>query len=218
MSDLVNIRDSRNGNWYWINRRIYTEYSRKIGVIGLAIYNAYASYANRYGESYPSQKLLSETLGISIPCIIKYNKILEKNGLVRIERRKEEGKANTVYLLELGRELKRPKEPNKSARTRLKKNLTITNIRNLKGAIFDDNDIKIIEIFYKLGFKCEQGKEKELSKWLDEINEEYDDRDIVKESKKFYDWWEAQSRKVKSHKLAFRNWLNNSRKFEKYDK
>ncbi|MEM3905518.1 MAG: hypothetical protein QXZ17_01410 [Nitrososphaerota archaeon] len=41
----IEVRDIRDGDWYWIPRIVFEDYAPKIGVIGLALYNAYASYA-----------------------------------------------------------------------------------------------------------------------------------------------------------------------------
>ena len=38
----LEIIDLRNGDYYWIDNSIYEDYASKIGVIGLALYNAYA--------------------------------------------------------------------------------------------------------------------------------------------------------------------------------
>jgi ASC-1-like (ASCH) protein len=94
------VRDIGDGDWYWIPRVIFEEYTLKIGVIGLALYNAYSSYARDKGVAFPSQKTLAEKLRLSIKTIIKYNRILEANGLIKIERRK--GRTNLVTLLKIG--------------------------------------------------------------------------------------------------------------------
>lgn len=86
--------------------------------------------------------------------------------------------------------------------------------------LFDDDDLKIIKRFYKLGYRCERnkakGKEldeaKELSEWLDKQAEDYNDLDLVEEANNFYEWWKASKRKIKAHKLAYRNWLKQARK------
>jgi len=38
-------RSIEDGEWYWIPRRVFEDYASKIGVVGLALYNAYSSYA-----------------------------------------------------------------------------------------------------------------------------------------------------------------------------
>lgn len=67
--------------------------------MGLALYNIYASHAREKGVAFPSQEKIAKTLKISIPILIKYNRILEENGLISVERRK--GRTNLVYLLKL---------------------------------------------------------------------------------------------------------------------
>ena len=95
-------RSIEDGEWYWIPRRVFEDYTSKIGVIGLALYNAYSSYARNKGVAFPSLRTLAEKLGISTKTIIKYNKILEANGLIKIERRKGKRGSNLVTLLKVG--------------------------------------------------------------------------------------------------------------------
>ena len=99
---LTGFRRLEDGEWYWIPRRVFEDYASKIGVVGLALYNAYSSYARNKGVAFPSLRTLAEKLGISTKTIIKYNKILEANGLIRIERRKGKKGSNLVTLLKVG--------------------------------------------------------------------------------------------------------------------
>jgi DNA-binding transcriptional regulator YhcF (GntR family) len=96
----IEVRNIEDSEWYWIPRIVFENYTPKIGVIGLALYNAYSSYARDKGVAFPSQKTLAEKLRLSIKTIIKYNKILEANGLIKIERRR--GRTNLVTLLKIG--------------------------------------------------------------------------------------------------------------------
>ncbi len=98
----IEVRDIRDSDWYWISRSVLENYAPKIGVVGLALYNIYASYAREKGVAFPSQEKITKTLRISIPTLIKYNKILEENGLISVERRK--GRTNIIYLLKLFKE------------------------------------------------------------------------------------------------------------------
>jgi DNA-binding transcriptional regulator YhcF (GntR family) len=97
----IEVRDIGDSDWYWIPRVVFEEYTPKIGVIGLALYNAYSSYARDKGVAFPSQRTLAEKLRLSIKTIIKYNRILEANGLIKIERKKGKGKTNLVTLLKV---------------------------------------------------------------------------------------------------------------------
>jgi len=97
----IETRDIKDGDWYWIQRVVYEDYAQKIGVVGLALYNAYASYAINKGFVFPSQKTISLKLKISIPTISKYNRILEKYGLIKIKSGKRAGVNNVIYLLKI---------------------------------------------------------------------------------------------------------------------
>ena len=94
-----NIRDRRNGSWYWISRIVYEKYSSKIGAIGLALYNAYASYSFNEQEVYPSQKTIAKKLNITKPTLIKYNAVLVKYKLISII--KTTGEVNVISLLKI---------------------------------------------------------------------------------------------------------------------
>lgn len=48
----IEVRDIRDSDWYWISRRVFEDYAPKIGPIGLALYNAYASYARDKGSAF----------------------------------------------------------------------------------------------------------------------------------------------------------------------
>jgi DNA-binding transcriptional regulator YhcF (GntR family) len=101
VNQKIEVRDVGDSDWYWTPRVVFEEYTPKIGVIGLALYNAYSSYARDKGVAFPSQRTLAEKLGLSIKTIIKYNRILEANGLIKIEKRKGKGKTNLVTLLKV---------------------------------------------------------------------------------------------------------------------
>lgn len=97
----VEVRDLRNGDWYWIHKVVYNDYGIKIGAIGISVYNALCFYANRNGECFPSISTMAKKLDISEPTVYKYLKLLEKNRLIRKENRQKENKSNIYYLLKL---------------------------------------------------------------------------------------------------------------------
>lgn len=91
---------------------------------------------------------------------------------------------------------------------------TFKDLKKFRGSLFDDNGLIIFEHFYKLGFKCEKNKEKDLAKWFNELSDEFEDISFKEEIKKFYLWYEESNKKLKNHKLAWRNWLSNARKYK----
>jgi biotin operon repressor len=97
--EKIGVRSIEDGNWYWVSRKVLEDFASKIGVIGFALYSAYASYAGNKGVAFPSQKTLARMLGISVKTIIKYNKKLQENGLIKIEKRK--GRSNLITLLKV---------------------------------------------------------------------------------------------------------------------
>ncbi len=83
----IEVRDLRNGNWYWIHRAVIKEYTPKIGATGIAVYNFLASCVDTRQSCFPSQKYIAEHLGYSRATINKTIKILEENELISIEKR-----------------------------------------------------------------------------------------------------------------------------------
>ena len=90
------VRDLRNGGWYWIHKAVIQEYTQKVGAIGIAVYNFLASLADRGQGCFPSQKYIAKSLGYSRPYINETLKVLEKHGLIRIEKK---GRCHRVYHL-----------------------------------------------------------------------------------------------------------------------
>jgi biotin operon repressor len=95
----IEVRSIEDGNWYWISRKVLEDFVSKIGVIGFALYSAYASYAGNKGVAFPSQKTLDRMLKVSVKTIIKYNKKLQESGLIKIEKRR--GRSNLITLLKV---------------------------------------------------------------------------------------------------------------------
>ena len=122
-------RSIEDGEWYWIPRRVFEDYASKIGVVGLALYNAYSSYARNKGVAFPSLRTLADKLGISTKTIIKYNRILETSGLIKIERRK--GSTNLVTLLKVG-DVKKGKCADETGSGRYEKEIQIIEENNFK--------------------------------------------------------------------------------------
>jgi len=110
---------------------------------------------------------------------------------------------------------KKRKRKKKKNNKKKRKKKSLKQLQSLRGTLFDDEDLLILKTFYKLGYTCLNGDEKELSAWLEEISKEFPDINFSQEIKKFEEYWEVQPRKLKTHKLAWRNWLNNCRKYAK---
>ena len=83
----IEVRDLRDGDWYWIHRAVIRGYAQKVGAIGIAVYNFLSSLADSDQECFPSQKYVAKSLGYSRATISKTIKVLERSGLIKIEKR-----------------------------------------------------------------------------------------------------------------------------------
>ena len=90
------VRDLRNGDWYWIHKAVIQEYTQKVGAVGIAVYNLLASMADSDQGCFPSQKYIAKCLGYSRSYINETLKALERNGLIRIEKK---GRYHLIYHL-----------------------------------------------------------------------------------------------------------------------
>ena len=90
------IRDMRDGNWFWIHKTILSKYAKRLGASGFLVYSALAFFANsRTQICFPTQKALAELTGLSRRTVIRKVKLLEKLGLIRVQK----GKGSCVYYL-----------------------------------------------------------------------------------------------------------------------
>jgi len=91
---IIEIKDVRDQDWYWVSTRVLNEYASKVGVIGFALYLAYLVYAK---DSFlPSEEKVAEKLGISMRTLKKYKRILEEYGLIKVEREEEK---EIIYII-----------------------------------------------------------------------------------------------------------------------
>jgi len=80
------IRDLRNGDWYWIHKAVINDYTQKIGATGVIVYSFLASMTDNNQRCFPSQKYIADKLGYSRATVNKALKRLKDNGLIGIER------------------------------------------------------------------------------------------------------------------------------------
>ena len=78
----IEIRDLRNGDWYWIHKTVLEKYASKIGAYGIAIYNSLCYFTNHENQSsFPSYKKISEYANGGGTCDIqllqKYHMMIE---------------------------------------------------------------------------------------------------------------------------------------------
>ena len=59
------VRDLRNGDWYWIHKAVIHEYTHKVGATGIIVYSFLASLADSSQSCFPSQRYIADRLGYS---------------------------------------------------------------------------------------------------------------------------------------------------------
>lgn len=91
-----NVRDLKDGDWYWIPKAVIHRYTPKVGAIGIAVYNFLASLANQSQSCFPSQKYIAEHLGYSRSYVNQALRRLEKAGLIKVEKK---GRYHRTYHL-----------------------------------------------------------------------------------------------------------------------
>ena len=191
------IRDLRNGDWYWIHREVYKNYVEKIGVIGLALYNAYASYSNGEGIAYPSYQTLSKELKISEPTIAKYNKILEENKLIRVDSGKIDGRNNIISLIKIvNRGLNDVKRGLKEVKRGSKAGLEggLNEVKTNKNYINNNYKQERGEAPFMLTkdfFSCVKSKDEKYVEFISLLVEKYNVKKewVETEVDKFYNYW-----------------------------
>ncbi len=83
------IRSTKKGNWYWIDKNILHQYGRRLRPSGIAVYNELASFVNSETQTcFPTQKTMAELIGVSRRTIIRKIKLLKELVLIRVEKKK----------------------------------------------------------------------------------------------------------------------------------
>ncbi len=96
------VRDLRNGQWFYIHKWIIKEYGSIIKPNGIAVYNVLSGYSNyKTQKSWPSLKAISDLIGVSRDTAKRSIKQLIDLKLVKRERI---GRYHYIYYL-----LKNPK-------------------------------------------------------------------------------------------------------------
>jgi len=83
------IRHIKNGDWFWINKKVLQLFSRSLKSSGLAVYNVLASFANSKSQAcFPTQKTIAELIGMSKRTVIRRIRELQELGLLAVEKRR----------------------------------------------------------------------------------------------------------------------------------
>lgn len=91
----IQIRDSRNGSWFWIHTHVWRD--KKISQSSKVIYGTIASYANTHQTAFPSIAKISFDSDISERHVYRCLKELQKNNYLTVEKKR--GKPNLYTLV-----------------------------------------------------------------------------------------------------------------------
>lgn len=159
------VRDLRNGDWYWIPKAVIQK-APKIRAAGIAVYNFLASLANKNQICFPSQKYISKSLGYSRSYINEVLKRLEKNKLIKIEKKGRYHR--TYYLLELRCQ---PERTQVSGIANRDVNYTDTNNNKLTRININNNGNKNFLNFSSKGFALRTKEDLLALDLADELND-----------------------------------------------
>lgn len=150
MEDNFQVRDLRNGDWYYVHKIVYEKYGQRIGAIGLAIYNALCYYANTFsGKCYPSENTLSQKLNISSVCIRFYLKKLQAQKLIKIISGKKSGKVNLYYILKVKNKVKGSKQVTTPRKQVIRGSKQVTTNKNKITRIINNKEVSIEDFYGK---------------------------------------------------------------------
>src|SRR3990167_2217650 len=155
---LIEIRDSRNGSWFWIHTHVWRD--SNLTQSSKVVYGTIASYANTEQTAFPSITKIGLDSDISERHVYRCLKELEKFNYLKVERK--HGKPNLYTLLKTTPDMMSPltdshPTPDKSTSTTPDKYgvLTISNEQELinKNYISVEGLLQIADLYkVNLGF------------------------------------------------------------------
>ena len=82
IGNKLEVRNLKDGDWYWIQRAVIQDYASKIGSTAIAVYNFLAAMANNKQSCFPSQKYIAEKIGYSRSTVNRSIQLLEEHSLI----------------------------------------------------------------------------------------------------------------------------------------
>lgn len=97
----IKIRDTRNGNWFWVDNAVLINYLPKIGTLGFTLYSCLAMLSKNEPTVSSSYGQLGKLLCLSPRTIMRTIQTLIEAGLIAVEKRisKTEGQEANIYTL-----------------------------------------------------------------------------------------------------------------------
>jgi len=98
----MEIRDSRDKEWFWMDNEYLNGYARHLGASCTVVYFSLCRHANNKTQKcFPSMKLVAEENGISTRTVVRAVAKLEEWNIISVkkEKKKDGTQANNVYTL-----------------------------------------------------------------------------------------------------------------------
>jgi len=129
---FIEVQDERRQPFHIVDKLITWYWLPFIGQTGYTLYNLYISLINYETKgAYPSVRSVAKFLGVSENTVRKYNRLLAKHGLIRIEQRRDEktgGRQSHMYYV-----LDPPPLPQELQEEYEQQKLVDSNIMELRG-------------------------------------------------------------------------------------
>jgi hypothetical protein len=97
--DSGEVRDARRRQrFYMVDNDLILAWGRYIKPGGIAVYNALLVHSKNGGAApvFPGLRRLAELIGVEVPTVLKYIRLLESYGLIQIEHRTRQTLAGTT--------------------------------------------------------------------------------------------------------------------------
>lgn len=97
----IEIRDTRKGNWFWVDNAVLTDYFPKIGALGFTLYSCLAMLSRNSPTVSSSYSQLGKLLDLSPRTIMRTIQTLVDAGLIAVEKRidRAQGQEANIYSL-----------------------------------------------------------------------------------------------------------------------
>jgi biotin operon repressor len=185
MDDVISLDGIFSQGYGFISKAVMRD--KDIHIIAKGIYSYICSFSGKGKDSFPSQKLICNDLGISKDTLSKYLKQLVESGYIRIRKNKNKGRfANNVYSINM---LPCPisSDTVRTDTETIGYGETYTNNNNTNNNnIYNNNSINI------------KNTKKDLKEQIEELNISFDLRDKFKE---FIDYRKEIKKSLKTMRM-----------------
>lgn len=171
----IEIRDTRKGNWFWIDNIILTEYLPTIGMLGFTLYSTLAMLSKGSSQVSCSYNELARLLDVTPRTIMKTIKTLNQLGLIATSKRLDPntGHETNLYSLLAVKPLKNDNTENINNSTNEPQNInnfpnepritSLVNLEDINSSFANDPSFTLLKKEEEKNKKEEERKEIDIS-------------------------------------------------------